>query len=487
MKKLFAVLLAVVLVLSMGTVAFADGTGSITIGNAKVGEQYDVYKMLDFAPIDGQTNKGIYTMAADSDWVDFFATDLAKQFFTTEATTDGKILVSLKTNVEDVNQELASAAIKYAKDNGIAATATDEAAAEELVFNNLALGYYAVDTSLGTLCALTNTNSDVTAIEKNAKPDITKEVQEDRDNTWGKVNDAEIGQDVNYKSVITVGQGVTKYVMHDKMDAGLTLKADSIVVEGANDGDYTVKTSCDDGCTFEIAFTDAFIARVGQGKTFTVTYSATLNKNAKVAHDKGADAYEGNKNTVHLEYFNETTVESAKHETVTYTWKMDVFKYTKEGDNKVALAGATFQLQANGAPLTFTRVEGAAVPTYRVDPNGAVTDIVTEVENGADGQFIIIGLDEGDYDLVETDAPDGYNRAKDINVVITSDHDDENLAAEYFFNDDTPTRIEVENKTGGLFPETGGIGTTIFYVVGVALMLAAVVVLVSKKRMASFS
>lgn len=498
MKKLFAVLMAMALVLTMGTTfAFAAGNGSITITNAIAGEDYEIYKILDFTPVEGTNGqKGYY--AVGTEWEGFFAQAPASGYFEVKE-LDGKKVVTMTAKEEDMDMPaLAKAAIAYAKNNGIAATATATASGTTVEFTGLDLGYYAVDTSLGAICALTNTNSTDTLVEKNAKPDITKQVEEDRDLSWGNVNDADIGQVVNYKSTVTVGSGLTEYVMHDKMDVGLTFDSTSVVVEGATAGtDYTLVTEgLDDGCTFEIRFNDAFIERVGKGKTFDVTYSATLNENAKVAHDKGNDEYEGNKNTAQLTYKNEDKVESSeKHETVTFTWKLDVFKYTMDGDSKTPLAGATFQLlDANGNAIKFSKVGDTT--TYVVDPVNGTTDVTT----GVTGNLTFIGLDEvikeGNYTLVETKAPEGYNRAKDTEIVINSTLDQDNYAAEYYFvetdengdaNNVAPETIEVENKTGGLFPETGGIGTTIFYIVGGLLMLAAFVVLVSKKRMATFA
>ncbi len=511
MKKLFAVLLSIVLVLSMGTVALAADAGSITITNAVDGADYEIYKMLDFAPSNAAGDKGIYKIVAG--WEDFFAAAPATDYFTVVTNADQTTVV-LKDGVTEVDQTLAKAAIAYAEANGIDATETKAASGSTVEFTGLALGYYAIDTSLGTLCALTNTNSDFTAAEKNEKPDIDKFVQEDSeinnaDEGWGKVNDADIGQVVNYKSTITVGVGATNYVMHDTMDAGLTFNADSIVVEGATkDVDYTVTTPCDDGCTFEIAFKDEYIAGLAKGTKIIVCYSATLNENAKVAYEDPAnDGYTGNKNTVYLAYGEDHTWTTKEHETVTYTWNFDVLKFTKDGENKVELAGAKFELQYNGNAIelvalgtTDVEIDGAtvAVPTYRVAKDGE-TGTVEEIVTDATGRFIIEGLDADSYQLVEKEAPDGYNKlANPIDVVIkhTFVETEGNLSATYNFevaNENgeietiEPTTFEVENKTGGLFPETGGIGTTIFYVVGALLMLAAVVILVSKKRMATFA
>lgn len=485
MKKLFAVLVALTLVLSMGTLAFAANDGKITITNAVNGADYEIYQMLTFVPSNNNGDKGIYTIVAG--WEAFFNEAPATNYFTV-ATNAGQTTVTLKDGVTAVDQTLAKAAIAYADKNSIAATETEKAEGATVEFTDLALGYYAIDTSLGTLCALTNTNSSFTATEKNEKPDIDKFVQEDSemanaDEGWGKVNDADIDQTVNYKSTITVGLGATNYVMHDTMEAGLTFNndvvvklADGTVVDAAN---YTVTVSPDDGHTFDVAFKNEFIAGLAKGTQFTVYYSAVLNDNANIVTD-------GNDNTVKLSYGENSTWETAEHKTTTYTWKMDVLKYTMDGTSKVNLAGAKFQLlDKDGNALKFTDVTTTGgVPTYRLDAQGTVTEIVTDTN----GKFVLAGLDEGTYKLHETEAPAGYNKlAADIDVIVTSTYDETALTATYKINNADPATIEVENKTGGLLPETGGIGTTIFYVVGGLLMLAAIIVLIARKRMSSFA
>ena len=484
MKKLFSALLAIVLVFSMCTVAFAADTGTITIDKAVDKAEYNIYKMLNFAPSNDEGTKGIYTIV--DGWVDFFNSDTAKNYFEVTTVADQTTVV-LKDGVNAVDQTIAKKAIAYAETKGIAATATKTADGEKVEFTGLNLGYYAIDTSLGTLCALTNTNSDFTATEKNEKPDIDKFVQEDSevnnaDEGWGKVNDADIDQVVNYKSTVTVGLGATNYVMHDKMEAGLTFNND-VVVKLADgtvvaEDNYVVVVDPVDNDTFDVKFDNAFIAGLAKGTQFTVYYSATLNENANIVTD-------GNDNTVYLSYGEDSTWETAKHTTTTYTWKIDVLKFTKDGDTKVSLAGAVFELLDNaGNAIKYSKVAGAEVPTYKVDKDGTITQITTD----ANGKFEIVGLDEGTYKLHEVSAPDGYNKlAKDVDVVITSEYDETALTASYKINSETPATIEVENKTGGLFPETGGIGTTIFYIVGILLMLAAVVVFITKKRMSTFS
>ncbi|MBQ1996327.1 MAG: isopeptide-forming domain-containing fimbrial protein, partial [Clostridia bacterium] len=332
MKKLFAVLLALTLVLSMGTIAFAAGTGTITIDNALSGAKYNIYKILDFAPVEGSTTQGRYTVVEE--WEDFLAVDGAA-YLKTNAETG---TIEWNGDESDARKaELAKAAVAYAKGKGIAATATKTAANDgDVTFTDVPLGYYAIDTSLGTICALTNVDNTFNAHEKNEKPDIDKFVQEDSemnnaDEGWGKVNDADIDQVVNYKSTITVGVGATNYVMHDTMEAGLTFNNDVVVkladgttVDAAN---YTVTVSPADGHTFDVAFKNEFIAGLAKGTQFTVYYSATLNENANIVVD-------GNDNTVKLSYGEDSKWETAEHKTTTYTWKMDVLKYTMDGEKK---------------------------------------------------------------------------------------------------------------------------------------------------------
>ena len=488
MKKLFAVLLALALVLSMGTMAFAATTGTITIDNAIKDSVYNIYKILDFAPVKDSTTQGRYTVVAA--WADFLADGGdGAAYLKTNAETG-----TIEWNGEETDArkaELAKAAVAYAKKKGIAATATKTAANDgDVTFTDVPLGYYAIDTSLGTICALTNVDNTFNAHEKNEKPDIDKYVQEDSEignekDGWGKVNDADIDQVVNYKSTITVGVGATNYVMHDTMESGLTFNND-VTVE-ASDGStpgYTVKsTGLTDGCTFEVVFDNDYIAKLAKGTKLTVYYSATLNENAKIVVD-------GNDNTVYLSYGEDSTWKTNEHKTTTYTWKMDVEKFTQDGENRINLPNAVFMLLrtegVKDSAIKFTDVtKEGEIPTYMVDAAGTITEIVTN--DG--GKFEIVGLDADTYYLHEEAAPAGYNKlADDVEIVIDSTYDEKNLKATATVSGvNAEGFIEVENKTGSLLPETGGIGTTIFYVVGGLLMAAAFVLLVSKKRMANFA
>ncbi len=490
MKKVFAVLVALTLVLSCAVMAFAAGTGTIKIDNALEGAEYNIYKMFDFEPVEGSTQQGRYSYANDL-WETFVETGDGSAYLTFDA--DAGTIVWKGATDENGNAdatevaELAKKAVAYANANSIPAAKPAQTAASdgEIVFTDVELGYYAIDTSLGTICALTNVNEVFEAHEKNAKPDIDKFVKEDSTGNWGKVNDADIDQVVEYKSTITVGVGATNYVMHDTMDAGLTFDESSVKVEvnGAvvSDDNYDVIYPATDDTngvkhTFDVTFEDDYILSLAKGTEIVVYYNATLNENANIVTP-------GNNNKVYLSYGETSTWNTATHETSTYTWKMDISKIDA-ADGK-ALEGAKFQLlDKDGNAIKFTAVADAAVPTYIVDKEGTVAEITTN-ENG---KFELVGLDEGIYTLKETAAPAGYNMlTEDVTITIDSEYDEENLTATYTINGAAPATIEVENNTGSLLPETGGIGTTIFYVVGGLLMVCALVVLVSKKRMASFA
>ena len=457
-SKIFSVVLALVFVFAMAIPAFAANDGKITITNAIDKQDYTIYQMLNFAPTAGDATKGVYTIV--DGWADFFNGDTAKAYFDV---TDGK--VTLKTGAT-IDATLARAAVDYAKAKSIAGT-TKTADGTEVKFESLPLGYYAVDTSLGAICSLTNTNSTATTIEKNQGPTIEKKILEG--NNLVDANNVSIGDTVTYQVTIHIGKGLTNYVMHDTM-THLTFTGvknvkvfggDDDVAEGENT--YTVKTgdALTDGHTFDIEFAEAFV-EANANKDIIVTYTATLDADAVVGNT-------GNPNTVKLEYKNENTVVPTPEDTViTYTTKIVVNKVN--GEN--------------------TPLKGAGFTLY--DANG--NKIGDELKDADMTTFVWTGLKEGTYKIVETTVPAGYNKADDITVVIKCT-EPETVSTET----DTATWTEgtdpnvttlgegyyettVTNTTGSLLPETGGIGTTIFYILGGLLVVGAAIVLITRKR-----
>ncbi len=460
-KKLFSIVLAIALVFAMAIPAFAaETTGKITITNAVEGHTYTAYKMLNFAPTAEDANKGVYTIA--DGWDAFFAEGAkGAEYFDV---ADKKVTAKEGKTPDDV---LAKAAVAYAKANNVAATTPVTADGETVEFANLALGYYAVDTTVGMICSLTNTNSTITSVEKNATPALEKKIVEGEDRV--DTNTVAIGDTVTYQATITVGKGVEDYVMHDKMSAGLdftkvaSVKVNNVDVAAEN---YTVTSEgLADGCTFEIAFENDYTAGLAENTEIVVTYEAVLTGDAVVI---GAN---GNPNEAWLEFDegNETTSTTTPDKVITYTTKLTVNK-TDEDDQP--LAGAGFTLYKKGANNEYVK--------YAEEITGVTT-------------FEWKGLDEGDYKIVESTVPAGYNKAADIEFTIDATLVNEVVdgTEQAVWIEDAPVAVvdgayttDVVNATGSLLPETGGMGTTMFYMVGAMMVAAAVVLFVSKKRMA---
>lgn len=462
LKKLTVVVLSLALVMSLTSVAFAANDNTITINGAKVGQTYKVYKMLDLKT-DSSNEAFSYTVS--SDWEAFFTGEGAGAAY---VTINDNGYVEWKAGKETADETAAEmekfgkAAAAYAKSKS--ATASQKATADPLVFTGLESGYYLITSTYGTLAMVdtTPTTPNATVNEKNSTPVPDKEVKEDSTQNWGKENDAQIGDTVYYKTKLTLQKGALKYVMHDKMDDGLTFNTESVEIKGLTEGtDYTVVTEgLGDGCTFEVRFTETYLNSITGQTEITVTYNAVLNENAKV------ETPEVNKVT--LTWGENNDNESEPTTTETETHKFEVLKYDGKDTDKKNLAGAEFQLKnADGEVVKLIKENDT---TYRVangDEAGAVDKFVTV----ATGNIVINGVDSDAYTLKEVKAPDGYNLIKnEISVQIDEAN---NLV------------VEIANNTGLELPGTGGMGTTLIYGAGAVLVIGAAVLLVSKKRMTS--
>lgn len=475
MKRFLAILLAVVMTVGVCLPAYAaEEKGSITIDDAVVGQEYTVYQLLYLESYNAAT--GAYAYKANTAWAEWLETQEGYVKF------DGQGYVTwVADNADDV-AEFAVAAQAYAKENNIAPSADPVTATSSTVeFKNLGLGYYLVDTTLGTICSLDTTNPDVTMEEKNSEPTIKKEVQEDSNGAWGAVNDADINQVVNYKVTVTVRAGAENYVVHDTMSEGLTyLKVDSVTVNDVEvaAANYTVTApeGCTDGCTFEVAFTNSYIGSLDAGTEIVISYSARLNEDAVVG-------IEGNPNSVTLQYGDKNKVtHTPPIEVVTHTWDAKIVKFTMKDGQEVALAGATFKLSTDKAGENVLKFHSLGNNEYEMCAKVDCTkEHVAEITTDATGTFGIEGLDAGTYYLTEIKAPAGYNAlAGPVELVITGAEADEDGELTY-----TTVEKKVENKTGTILPETGGMGTMILYGIGALLVIGAAVLLVTRRRAGS--
>ena len=453
-KKLICMLF--MLVLSVVNVSAAE-KGTITINKAIVNESYNIYKVLDLETYDKVNNHYIYRAA--SGWETFL--DGATDYLEARNENGDKYYVWKDGVDKSRAKEFAEKAYKYAKDNNITPTMTKKANSTSVKFDNLDLGYYLVDSSVGALLHLTTTNPTATVNEKNTlNPNVDKNVLENSTGVYGKENDDMIGSTINYKSTITTGAGYGSYVLYDKMDKGLTFNVNSVVVKIGDDvvdvNNYVVKTNVTD-YTFVIEFNDEFILKQPKNTNIDVYYTATLNKDATIEGD-------GNINETFLKYGNNITTDKKK--TITYTYAFEIIKTNKEG---VELTGAEFILLDKLGNEIKVILKDEETKTYR---------IATENEIGVNikaGKATIEGLDKDSYKLKEVVSPEGYNK-------LTS-------PVEFSVNGKTNvtiierTRVNVINYTGSELPETGGIGTKLFITSGLSLVLICGLVLVTKLRL----
>lgn len=465
-KKLASVLLALVMVFSLATTVFAasginDNTGIISIDNANSGKDYSIYQILELESFD--TVAGTYSYKATTAWKSFVEGATVAGIY---LETDSNGLVTWHAGADVA--AFATLAKTYADANTITPTETETAAGNFVQFENLSLGYYLVGSTSGTICSLDTTDKEVYIKDKNTEPTLYKQVQEDSNLTWGPSNDATLGDTINYKVNIEAIDAQPKdYVMHDKMDAGLTFNNDIVVkVNGTVKTlgtDYTVVTAPTDGDTFEITFNG-----VQPNDKIEVTYSAILNKDAVISGST-------NDNEAYLSYKDTTNTdkETTPSETKTNTFK---FQLVKTKVNNTVLDGAQFKLYdaaTGGNVISFIK---ESATEYRV----AVAGESGTVDTIDAGNVVIKGLDTAKYYLEETKAPNGYNKLSSrVEVNINA----ANLTANMSGTTWNSGGVHVVNESGSLLPSTGGIGTTIFYILGSVLVLLAVVLLVTKKRM----
>ena len=491
MKKIIALALALMMVLSFAVTASADEveTGSITINVVSGDPIYSVYRLLDLESYD--IASGAYSYKVNPNWAGFFATDAAQVYFTVSESSYAS-WNSTAGEDDDTKAAFAKLALAYAEANDIDPVKTSAIAGDFVingnvgVFSDLPLGYYLVDSTVGALCGLTTTNPNASVNAKNGIPTIDKQVMEDSTSQWGKLDTADIGQILSFRITINVHAGAQNYVLHDQMPAGITYYTDDAhqlsvthVIPGSGEHTtpstkYSVVTdtpNCD--CTFEVHFTEEFCNDLETNDKVIVTYYGMLRKNAVIAGD-------GNVNNAWLTFGtpgqNGITHKSNVDSTTTKTFSVDIVKTDSQN---LLLKNAQFRIydaQTGGSEIAVVPMEGDAGNYRRARTNE--TGVVIE---NASGLCTIFGLDNGTYYLEEVEPPAGYEKLATRTKFIISDGNLEAIFNEGVYS--TGSGIHIVNKSGQMLPETGGIGTTLFVTIGAMMVMAAGVLLVTKKRM----
>ena len=450
MKKLLALVLALAMVMMVGA-AFA---ATIEVTNVLDDETYTAYKILNYSD-NGKTgnDRAVSYYLTAAEYANIGSILEAAGFAFTESADGSQYTVN---NAKTFDASAAAAYLgEHAAELGNAlGKATTTGAGGEAEFENLPAGYYFVTTTAGSLCALHEDTDIATAVEKNTIPTIDKTEKTTGDAYVDGPVDANIGDTVHYQIVVTDGTGTNAAItLTDTMTDGLDYTAGSLMINGtavADDADTDDWTVTVNGRVITIVFKAAYVASVEKDGTITVTYDATLNADAVV------DSATGNENKVELDY-------SEQHEEdKVYVETYDFVVYKTDGTE--FLDGAAFRLYD-------AETEGNEIKLSK-DSTGYVKDasgnekIVVDSANGVN----VRGLEPGTYYLEEVDVPDGYNKlAAREPVTITT-------------GATAAVEVTVVNNAGTELPSTGGMGTTIFYVIGGLLIIGAAVILVARRK-----
>lgn len=484
MKKIIAIVITIIMSLTLvvPVMAAPGDEGSVTINGISTNSTYELYKLLELESYN--VTSGAYSYKVNSAWNAFFATAEAQNYIV----IDGAGYVTWKAaEDDDTIAAFAKIALAYAKDNSIAPVKSSKNPGDFVVagdsgkFSGLELGYYLVDSTVGALCGLTTTNPDAYIVAKNVIPTIDKQVEEDLTHQWGDVCTADIGQVINFRVTINVHAGAENYVLYDKFPTGLTfqgistidhIKSGGISSSLTLDTDYTIETGAGlpDGASMSIRFSKNFCDSLDTNDKVIVYYTAMLNRNAVIA---GA----GNVNTAWLT-FGEGN-KSAEDFTTTYTYAIDIVKTDSQN---TLIDGAEFKIYdalTGGSEVKVVLMDDGVTYRRARDDESGISIVVK------DGKVRVVGFDNGIYYLEETVAPSGYNKLTSRHKFTISDANLDSVFTDGIYS--TGSGVQVINKTGSMLPETGGLGTTLFIVVGGMAVLCAGVLLFAKKRMSQIA
>lgn len=486
MKKLASFLLALVMVFSLATTAFAaDTTITAPAGSTRTYDVYQIFtgdlsgKVLSNVKW-GKNGTGTVGEAVPQDTLDALAK--VNSLSDTEKLAAISKYVNLNSEkfgtVSDGSPLNAPTGYYLIKDNGP-------------VGDGEAYSLYVVQ-----IVGPTTISPKVSTVTSEKKVDDKNDSNTTQDEVkWEDSADYDIGDDVPFQLKATIAQDydnykVYKLTFHDKESAGLTFKPDTVVVKidgtTVDSSKYeVVTTGLTDGDTFEVRFADLKSTAAKAGSIITVEYSSTLNDQAVLGST-------GNPNTMHVTYSNNPNDEQGGENgktpddtVIVFTYKVVANKVTKNPDYDPEVEGSEQYIPLKGAGFTL----------YKKNASGKYVAVGSEVKGDEMTTFEWKGLDDGDYKISETTTPAGYNTIADIEFTITAEHDvlSDNptltsLSGGNKFTGEVSTgavSADIENNAGSTLPETGGIGTTIFYVIGSILVLGAVVLLVTKKRMSA--
>ena len=490
MKKILALVLALAMILMVGA-AYAN---TIKVNNALEGEEYKAYKMLDLNyQADENGTPTAYRYTVNSAWTGFFNKDNAT--VTAVFTIDDQGYVTSSADSEaawsatSALSAFAEAAAAYAKTNGLSPEVSGTVAAGKTSVDlTTGDGYYLITSTLGTRAMIDTTPGNVEVNEKNEGDTIEKEVKEDSTDSYGQSNDVQVGDTVDFRSEATIAPRSINVKIVDTMTSGLDLIAGSIHVytDEAHANEYTpkaIKTGTNaDPATFIIEISDEFAATASSSLKLYVTYQAKVNNAAVVTDASGNPVIVPQTNKTKVTFGKDS--ESQEDTTTTTTHKFNVYKHATGATKN--LADAVFQLlKGTGTDAvklikidaTNYRVADATEATGTASSHANNGEIAT-VANGSlvsdfvtvdSGDIVIWGVDsDNDYHLHEIQAPKGYNAlAADVDVTVAAAND---------------TRVDVANSTGTELPSTGGIGTTIFYVIGGVLVIGAAIILIARRK-----